>query len=245
VDPIIGRLGNPVGLKSYKPFHSVGEDFLHSYLGMIGIPVDLAPEFPEDEEIVLLTESAAFDKGIVDKIKGHLEKGKRVVITSGLLRALDGGIDEIAELRYTDRKALISDFLAGWRQTDSIEEKILIPQIQYLTNDSWELVSGLSGPNGFPLLHSAGYSAGTLLVLTVPDNFADFYKYPAPVLNQIKRVILRDFPVSVESPSRVSLFLYDNGSFVVESFLDEPVECTIVVDGGGSPASRYGLWKGA
>jgi len=31
IDPVIGALGNPVGVASYKPFHSLGEDFLHSY----------------------------------------------------------------------------------------------------------------------------------------------------------------------------------------------------------------------
>ncbi|RPJ58992.1 MAG: hypothetical protein EHM23_15675, partial [Acidobacteria bacterium] len=38
VDTFLDKLGKPVGLKSYKPFHSTGEDFIHNYLGMIGIP---------------------------------------------------------------------------------------------------------------------------------------------------------------------------------------------------------------
>jgi len=41
VDKVLGHLGDPVGIKSYKPFHSVGEDYLQSFLGMIGIPVEL------------------------------------------------------------------------------------------------------------------------------------------------------------------------------------------------------------
>jgi hypothetical protein len=41
VDGFLDKLGKPVGLKSYKPYHSTSEDFLHAYLGMIGIPVDL------------------------------------------------------------------------------------------------------------------------------------------------------------------------------------------------------------
>jgi len=45
VDGFLDKLGKPVGLKSYKPYHSTGEDFLHAYLGMIGIPVDLVPGF--------------------------------------------------------------------------------------------------------------------------------------------------------------------------------------------------------
>ena len=46
VNEILGKLGNPIALASYKPYQSTGEDFLHNYLGMIGIPIDLHPEFP-------------------------------------------------------------------------------------------------------------------------------------------------------------------------------------------------------
>jgi len=28
VDKFLGQLGNPIGIKSYKPYHSLGEDFL-------------------------------------------------------------------------------------------------------------------------------------------------------------------------------------------------------------------------
>ena len=58
VDKVLGHLGDPVAIKSYKPYHSLGEDYLQSYLGMIGIPVEIVPEFPLDEDMVLLTESA-------------------------------------------------------------------------------------------------------------------------------------------------------------------------------------------
>src|SRR5271155_5033821 len=61
VDPIIGQLGKPIGIQSYKPYQSVGEDFLHNFLGMIGIPIDLHPTFPLEADVVLLTESAKFD----------------------------------------------------------------------------------------------------------------------------------------------------------------------------------------
>jgi len=88
VDAFLGKMGNPIGIKSYKPYQSTGEDFLHDYLGMIGIPIDLYPYFPTNASTVLLTECAKFDPDIVAKIKAQLLAGKSVVITSGLLRAL-------------------------------------------------------------------------------------------------------------------------------------------------------------
>ncbi len=230
VDPFLGKLGNPIGLKSYKPYHSTGEDFLQTYLGMIAIPIDLVPEFPVAAQTVLLTESAAFDPAIVGKIKKQLVDGKSVVITSGLLRALqDKGLEDIAEVQDTGRKAIIKGFRG--QSAVSPDLHILIPEIQYLTNDVWELVSGMTQNDlGYPLLLQAGYAKGNLFVLTIPDNFSDFYSFPPQVLTQIRNVLLRDLFVRVESPGDVSLFVYDNNTFIVESFLHEEVEVRISLD---------------
>ena len=229
-DGFIGDLGTPVGLKSYKPYHSTGEDFLHTYLGMIGIPMDLMPEFPSDAPMILLTECAAFDPTIVDKIKLQLMNGKSVVITSGLLRELQGrGIGDIAEIRYTDRKAI----LKGFRGQEDLPpgSNIIIPQIRYLTNDAWELVGGMTQNDlGYPLLLQADYGKGKLYVLTIPENFSDLYSFPVAVLNQIRNVLLKDLSVRVESPGDVSLFLYDNNTFIVESFLPESVDVRVSLD---------------
>ncbi|MGD2094953.1 MAG: hypothetical protein PVH77_08110, partial [Phycisphaerales bacterium] len=231
VDRFLGKLGEPVGVKSYKPYHSTGEDFVHNYLGMCGIPMDLVPEFPTDANMIFLAESAKFDKDIVKKIKGQLVNGKDVVITSGLLGALQGkGIEDIVELEYTDKKAVIRDFVVGWFGAYQSEVDILIPQIKYLTNDSWEDISCLAGRSGYPFLHSAGYANGTLYVLTIPENFSDLYNLPAEVLARIKETLTKDLDVRLESRSMVSLFLYDNDTFIVESFLPESVDVRINVN---------------
>lgn len=230
VDKFIGLLGEPVGLKSYRPYHATGEDFLQNYLGMIGIPMDICPVFPDDGKMILLTESAKFDPQIVNKIRERIQSGKNVMITSGLLRALQGkGIEDIVELTYTDRKALVSEFKAGWGKLVKSSQEILIPQINYLTNDSWEEISAIKGATGWPLLHRAQYSKGYLYVLTIPDNFSDLYQYPPEVLNRIRSIASQGINMRMEGPSMVSLFCYDNGTFIVESFLPEPVKIKIFI----------------
>jgi hypothetical protein len=231
VDPVIAELGNPIGIKSYRPYNATGEDYLHSYLGMLGIPIDLRPEFPSETPMMLLTESAKFDPDIVTKIKQQLVDGKTVVVTSGLFKALQHrGIRDIVELTVTDRKASVQAFLIGWFGVHHAENPILIPHIDYLTNDSWEEISGLTRNTGTPLLHSATYANGVLYVLTIPDNFDDLYNLPVEVLTRIKEVLLRDLYVRVDSPSQIMLLVYDNGTFIVESILPDPVEVRIVTD---------------
>jgi len=222
-------LGEPVGVKAYRPYHSVGEDHLHSYLGMLGIPVDLVPEFPFEAPVVLLTESAQFDPEIVAKIKRRLHNAKPVVITSGLLGALQGkGIEEFAELRPTGGRINCQEFLVGWFGTHMVEKAIPLPQIRYLTNDSWEEVSGISGAGGTPLFHSAGYAKSTLFVLAVPDNPSDLYSLPAGALLPIRAALSQGLAAWLDAPAKVCLFLYDNQHLIVESFRDEAAEVSLV-----------------
>ncbi len=225
---MLGTLGRPIGIKSYKPYNSLGEDFLQNFFGMAGIPMDIVPEFPVDSKMILLTESAKYDPTIVAKIQGQLIAGKNVMITSGLLGALEGkGIEDIVELRYTDKKVLAKDFVVGGQEECAASSAVLFPQIKYLTNDSWEDISCLASGNGFPVLHQARYANGSLFVLTIPDNFADLYNLPAGVLNRIRSVLSQDIPVRIEGPSQVSLMVYDNGTFIVESFRQESVSIRV------------------
>lgn len=231
VDKFIGKLGNPVGIKSYKPYNSLGEDFLQNYLGMAGIPMDIVPVFPTDVKMVFLTEQAKYDPLIVSKIKGQLIAGKNVMITSGLLRVLKGkGIEDIVELEYTDRKVLVKEFAGGGQPNSLAKTEILIPQIQYLTNDSWEDITSLASGSGWPVLHQGRYAGGSLFVLTIPENFGDIYNLPSEVLNRIRNVLTQDVNVRIEGPAKVSLFVYDNGTFIVESFLPENVSIKIITD---------------
>jgi hypothetical protein len=229
---VVDKLGTPVGLASYKPYQSTGEDFLHNYLGMIGIPIDLHPEFPSDAKTILLTESAKFDPAIVGKIKAHLEQGGNVVITSGLLRALQGqGLDQIADLHATGNILKVQEYWgsygAGSGANLGTTPEVLVPEIAFQTNDAWPIVRGTANGRGAPLLIMDRYSKGILYVLTIPENANDLYSLPQAVLTQIRQYLLRGFPVQIDAPSKVSLFAYDNSTFVVESYLDAPAQVTV------------------
>jgi hypothetical protein len=233
VDRFIGQLGNPIGVKSYKPFNSTGEDYLPSYLGMDGIPMDIVPQFPIEAQTVLLTEQASFDPDIVTKIKKQLTDGKTVVITTGLLKALKGKLDEIVELQYTGRTVSTREFMGGREPgVHKSDTDILVPEITFFTNDSGPVISASTSAtrtSGVPILHRAKYSKGLLYVLTVPQAQGDLYAYPQPVLNTIREVLGKQMYVRLDAPSRVSLFVYDNDKFIVESFQEIPVPTARVI----------------
>ena len=265
VDPFLGQLGNPIGIASYKPCQSTGEDFLHNYFGNIGIPIDLHPEFPTNANLVLLTECAKFDPAIVDKIKGQLTAGKSVVITSGLLHALQHrGIEDIVEARYTDHKVLAHEYSGGFGSGNGSvlaggkNEDILFPEIFFLTNDAWPVVRLLANGNGYPLLLMDRYSKGILYIWTMPENFSDLYSLPPNVTGAIKNYVLRGFPVRLDGPGQVALFAYDNHTFIVESYLPAETDVKVSLTGnftrlknlvtgevitGQAPTQGRGRWR--
>jgi hypothetical protein len=198
----------------------------------------------------LLTESAKHDKDIVAKMKRQLANGKNVVMTSGLLKALQGQglegqrIEDIAEIEYTGRKAAIKTFLVGYGAGNgtSLNEPnddkggfdnraILFPELKFYTNDSWPVIRGVANAKGFPLLLMNRYSKGILYVLNIPDNLGDLYDLPRPAQTAIKRFVQGNFPVLIDAASHVSLFAYDNRAFIVQSYRDSETDVTISLAG--------------
>jgi len=224
-DKFLGQLGTPIGIASYRPPSASGEDFLHNYFGNLGIPIDLRPEFPTNADLLILTEATKADPDILAKIKGQLRAGKSVVVTSGLLHALqDKGIEDIAEIRWTDRKFLAHKYAGGFGAGDfstldgGTNADVMFPEIDFLTNDSWSLVRAEANGNGFPLFLLNRYSRGILYIWTMPDNFTDLYALPIEVTTAIKNYVMRGFSVRLDGPAQVALFVYDNGTFIVQNF---------------------------
>jgi hypothetical protein len=243
MDAFLGKLGNPYGVATYKPYHSSGEMYLHNYIGMIGIPIDLYPEFPSDRGTVLLTEHAKFDPGIIDKIWGHLNAGKTVIITTGLLKALQGkGIEKVAEVEYTGRDVIANEFT--FRRIMDEEpanmyysrSPIILPQLAYGLVDTEEIIQARYKDNSrYPvLLRARGLPKGKFFILTIPENSSDLYELPPEVLSQIRREAMEDLPVYLDAPSQVCLFVYDNNTFVTKSYQPGRVRYKIVVKKKGA-----------
>ena len=238
MDSFLGKLGNPYGVASYKPYQSSGEMYLHNYIGMIGIPMDLYPEFPDDRDTILLTEHAKFDPQIVDKIWKHLNADKTVVITTGLLKALEGkGIEKVAEVEYTGRNVIANKFTfrrimdeepANYYYSQS---DIVLPQLSYGLVDTEEIIQAIYKEDSrYPvLLRARGLYKGRFYILTIPENQSDLYQLPPEVLSQIRRDLMREIPVYLDSPSRICLFTYDNNTFVTRSYQPGPTRYKIVV----------------
>ncbi len=237
MDKFLGSLENPTGIACYIPYHSSGEDFLHNYIGMLGIPLEPYPYFPTAENNIFLTQNASFDKKIVSKIESVLLDGKNVIITSGLLKAIrEQGLEFPVNIQYTDRKAAVNRFALSddgisFRQVVYADKTLIIPQLEYATNDTWQLVSALGNENNFPILLKTEYGEGNLFVLVIPEDFGDLYHYPREVISCIRQAFSPDATISIDAPGKVGLFTYDNDTFIVKSFLPHTQDVKITITG--------------
>ncbi|MBV9528871.1 hypothetical protein [Sphingomonas sp.] len=228
-DGVIGQLGKPVGIASYRPPHASGEDFLHNYIGNLGVPIELKADYPTDAGTILLTEAAAADPSIIARIDDSLHKGANVIVTSGFLAAMqDRGFQQLAEWHTTGRAIALDRYFDGFgagngRELTGVRKPtpVLFPEIRFYTNDSWGIIRGVVAKKGFPVVLMNHYSKGTLYLWNMPENFGDLYTLPQPMITRIKQYLFGDAPVQIDAPDHVALLTYDNGSFIVQNFRDD------------------------
>ncbi|MBN2590837.1 MAG: hypothetical protein JXA96_13315 [Sedimentisphaerales bacterium] len=253
LDKFLGKLGKPIGLATYKPCNSVGEAYLPNYLGTIGVPIDLVPEFPENASTILLTAASKYDKQLVAKTKKFVQAGGRVIATTGLIEALgENGFQDIAEIEVTGHRVIAKSFGGGFGgfggfgrgqrggtggQVPAVEPdlNILMPQMRHFENDTWDSIPFNTAASGYPMVigteRSTIYGKGTFYAIAIPDDFADLYRLPQSVLNQIRNFLGRDIFVSLDAPDHVSLFAYDNKTFIVQNFKSQSVSTRVSVSG--------------
>jgi hypothetical protein len=111
------------------------------------------------------------------------------------------------------------------------QSDIVLPQLAYGLVDTEEIVQAIYKDwSRYPvLLRVRGYDKGKLYILTIPENQSDLYQFPPEVLSQIRRDLMGEIPVYLDSPAKICLFAYDNGTFVTRSYQPGPERYKIVV----------------
>ena len=221
LDAIVGQLGEPVGLKTYIPFNSQGEDHLEDFLGMIGVPMEPVCEFPSDCEKLLLTASALKDEKIIEKIEAFVRHGGNAIVTSGfVIGALKKWPEQFGQLTgvsYRERVLTADEFhynINGNYRTAYVKSAmpITFPSIEHRNNASWSVMNAGHGEYHESILCYDTYGKGRLTILNVPDMPSRLYDLPVPVLTQIRQE-LDVCSLTIDGGAGVSLFAYDNKTF--------------------------------
>ncbi|MCR4895462.1 MAG: hypothetical protein K5891_01660 [Lachnospiraceae bacterium] len=252
LDRIMDVAGNPVGMQCYLPDNCQGEDNVQDFLGMNGLPVLCTPYFPEDAEQILLTRSAAYDPEILTRLDAFLQKGGTALVTTGFWEGVqDRGYENFTSIRLRGRRVTADRYRIEQKKPDGRapwlfpggKRPISFPVAEYRNNATWAVVKGMHEEESYGLLLQDWYGKGILWTIAVPDAFPDFYRIPAPAWSRIRQA----FPVKgiwLEGEPRISLFVYDNDTFVMYPYVMEGVQRTEAkVHVKGAKALQSVLWK--
>lgn len=240
LNKIYDNISTPTGTATYVPLGSSGENYLHGYFGMLGVPLEPYPSYPFNRKNIFLTKSAAADDNILEKIMQSLRNGGNITITSGLLEIIQKGeFEKIANIKVTNKRIHTNDFSIsdnhGIEQKGSFisREFITLPIIEAFTNDTWKLANANGKENNIPLVLTTDILNGRLNIIAVPDDFGELYFLPKEVLKIIRKTINSD-SIDIEAESKIVFFTYDNGYMAIKSFNKFSTDITITVDKSGA-----------
>jgi hypothetical protein len=156
------------------------------------------------------------------------------------------GFQDIAEIAVTGR-VMAKNFSSGFwgfggfgggtTAKEPAEESnlnIIMPKLRHFENDTWNSILFNTANFGYPMVvgaeRSTSYSKGTFYVIAIPDDFADLYRLPARALTQIRSLFNRNMWVSIDAPDHVSLFAYDNQTFIVQNYQAQAVDVRVTAE---------------
>ncbi len=253
IDRLMDDKSVPCGVPVYIPFASSGENHLEMRLGMLGLPVEPTPFFPEDAERILITESALADKDIIGKLTKYVASGKDAVITTGFLREVGDELRKagLTEARLTGKRYSVTRYHVTGDYAGYMEHRkpILFPELVHGNNASWSLLNGGDGDLHTSLFLRGTYGKGRIYIMSVPDNDADLYRMPKAAVDVAKRILTGGNYLSGQF---TSMFTYGDGSMIlyryvredlhtdrVTVYTDKPVEAlTDVTSGRDYPARK-------
>ena len=234
LDALLDCAGQPTGIACYLPDNCQGEDNIQDFLGMCGLPIVCTPYFPEDANQILLTRSSACDADIVDKLEAWLARtGGDAVVTTGFIDAVRGrGLERMTSVRLRGRTVTADRYrVEAAGQPRCVYPRgtklISLPVAEFRNNSTWAVVKAMHEEESCGILLRDDYMDGHLWTLAVPDAFPDLYVLPREALSHIRQA----FPVRgvwLEGPARISLFMYDNDSFVVYPYVMEGVQREVI-----------------
>ena len=223
IDKMLGQAGDCIGVPCYLPPNAQGEDHLEDFLGMLGIPMEPTPDFPEKSKSVFLTVQALKDPDILPKLTRFVASGGKAVVTSGFyIGALGKGIEELSSIRYRGRRFQTDAFIEdGMFAPNTLRSRhaLTFPLLEHRNNTTWALSKGVVGEENYPLILRDCYGKGQLITLAIPDEYGYLYSLPREILGVLRSQFTQDIPYRLDGPSQISLFPYEQDVFALYRYV--------------------------
>ena len=239
---------NPVkGVTGYKPANSDagGDLYLMDYIGMFGISLVPESKYPDNSEVIFLPTQAATDRDILPKIIKSLDKGAKIIMTTGFLVNANGGVQlaRLAGVHYcttTSYKSIESVISEGYNKS----LKFPMSMDYEVIPDGAKVLLETSGKHPFLVQNKNLFVVNTHTfsqqdfdavgeVLLCPRQIG-LLELPRSWMNTIREAFsTKDEPV-LDAISRVSMQQLGDHSFVLHNYNQEATVINLKLPKDGS-----------
>ncbi|MDZ4708594.1 MAG: hypothetical protein SH818_09375 [Saprospiraceae bacterium] len=224
------------GPAGYKPASSEpgGDMYILDFIGMLGIPLIPYSQYPDKAESVFLPTQAAADTNILEKIKQSIDRGCRVIMTSGFLAIAKDGkqLAKMAGVAWPiDHTPLVTQSIIVNDQLTQMDSMLQLGARLKTTIAVTDLEVSVDG-HRFPYL--SHNPAGNIYVLNV-HTFSDedfkavgevllcpnplgILEIPRSWVNKIRTVFIEKKGVAMDGPSRITLQPFGEGEMMVQNY---------------------------
>ncbi|MBM3213385.1 hypothetical protein FJZ36_00490 [Candidatus Poribacteria bacterium] len=232
------------GVTFVKPTGSDGRDetYLPDYLGMLGLPLVMAHEFPVEADAVCLAVHAAGDADLSERALAFARSGGTLLLTPGYVEAMAHDTHVLEAAGLASPPVARSDswtfrFAVGGARADG--EAHVRFSARPVPAGANTLASAICANGSFPVLTSRAYGQGTVHVLnTTTFQYAEgsgrvttgepvsLPHLPQAVVDAIRTAALPKAPVSVSVRSQVGVYRFGD-LFVLCNFNDQAVSAVL------------------
>ena len=233
------------GVFAYKPPNSDagGDLYIMDFIGMFGISLVPASQYPANAEVIFLPTQSAADKDIFSKIQKSIQNGTRIIVTAGFLASVRNGekLSELAGIRFPVlSNSMKAEEIIVDNQSLKIEMPLEIETSLYVETAEVlleALVAGKRIPyltgnleNNIYVLNAHTFSQADFdavgEVLLCPNPLG-LLKVPKEWANTIREVFNAPLNIHLDSPVKVSMQTLGNGDIVIHNYNDAKIEARL------------------
>lgn len=242
---------NPVhGAVAYKPANSDagGDLYIMDYIGMFGISEVPASEYPENAKVIFLPTQAAKDSAVVEKAIQSLNKGAKLILTTGFLAHARGGekLAELAQIKWPLKETNVVTRLVDDNGVKTPLEFPIAMDYQLTPDKATALLQGGDEAKDVLLTQNEKKNITVVNIHTFSQQDFDavgevllsprqlgLLEVPQSWANTIRQAFHDEGMPELNAPTRITFQYLNDGNFVVHNYNREKVTVEVRLTGDG------------
>ncbi len=223
----------------YKPANSDagGDLYIMDFIGMLGIPLVPASEWPEQAEILFIPTQAAKDKDIESRVFQAVKKQKTVIMTTGFLSVMNSKkLNQLAGFEHPVKSNPVRAEFITFNDVPQIVQEGLLLESDAATKDAKAIITAnyknetipffTQNQNNIFVLNSHTFSQADFdavgEVLLCPRDLGLLY-LPPNAISSLRNSIIGKLGMEMQAPTRVTLQPVGKSGWFLQNYNEEPV----------------------